>query len=342
MTATTIEFEIKKAVRSGVRILFGLAGGTGSGKTWSSLVLAKGMAGGKRFGLIDTENGRASMYADYFDFDVLELTPPFSPERYLAAIKAMEAKGYPVIVVDQFSHEWEGTGGILDQHESDLREMVERSKKSGDSRPEYQIEESHNMRAWIEPKMAHKRMMTYLTQMGCHLILNFRAEDKVEIAKEKDDKGRMKTIIRPKQTLTGTDGWVPICERRMPFELTISLLLTADAPGVPVPIKIGAPHKPFFSAADGKYKLIDEESGRQLAAWAKGSPVVSVGADGAEQGTAFTHDELLDLQAGCEDAGTTMEKLGAWLSRNKLTLETLKPTQKASVYKWIEAQKGKA
>lgn len=265
--------EFVPAVRKAVRLIVGLAGGTGSGKTWSSLVLAKGMAGGKRFGLIDTENGRASMYADYFEFDVLDLTPPFTSQRYLDAIKKAEQKGYPVVVVDQFSHEWEGDGGILDQHDVELDEMVKRSRSAGDNRPDYQLEESHNMRAWIGPKTAHKRMMSHLTQMGCQLILNFRAEDKIEIAKVKDDKGKIKTVVQPKKTLTGVDGWVPICERRMPFELTASFLLTAEAPGVPKPIKLQEQHKAFFPLD----KPISEEAGRKLAEWARGGVAAPAG-----------------------------------------------------------------
>ena len=49
----------REARREGVPLLLGLAGGTGSGKTWSAMTLAKGLAGAKRFAVIDTENGRA-------------------------------------------------------------------------------------------------------------------------------------------------------------------------------------------------------------------------------------------------------------------------------------------
>src|SRR4249920_1896973 len=135
-------YEIRKAVRSNLKTITGFSSGTGGGKTWTSLAYAKGLAGGKRFGLIDTENGRASMYADYFDFDVLELTAPFTPENYFNAIKAAEKQGYPVIVIDQLSHEWEGEGGILDEQDRIVGEMIARSVKSGDSRPEWQLAEA--------------------------------------------------------------------------------------------------------------------------------------------------------------------------------------------------------
>lgn len=341
-------FEFRPAVRKQVRGIIGLAGGTGSGKTWTSLVLAKGMAGGKRFGLIDTENGRASMYADFFDFDVLDLVAPFTSERYLACIKAAEKQGYPVVVVDQFSHEWEGDGGILDQQEKELAAMVERSKKSGDSRPDYQIEESHKMRAWVGPKTAHKRMMTHLTQMDCQLILNFRAEDKIEMVKEKDDKGRSKTIIRPKVTLTGTDGWVPICERRMPFELTASFLLKAEKPGVPFPIKLQEQHKAFFPPD----QRITEEAGRRFAEWAQGKQVSGVvtgvtgGSNDKGLGTPQTpenldEDDIRDIETECSDNGVRVaevlarvEKTNGWQSLTEIPKD-----KKGDLLAWIKSKR---
>lgn len=308
-------YEFRKAVRSQVKLLLGLSGGTGSGKTWTSLVLAKGLSGGKRFGLIDTENGRASMYADFFDFDVLEITAPFTPDNYFNAIKAAEKRGYPVIVVDQFSHEWEGEGGILDEQLSIVDEMVERSKKAGDNRPDWQLAESHNMRAWAEAKAPHKRMMTHLTQMNCHLVLNFRAEDKIEIRKEKDEKsGKIKTVIGPKQSATGTEGWIPICERRMPFELTTSVLFKSDRPGFPIPIKLQEQHKKFFPGD----RALTEADGAALAAWASGG-TTTVKQDGITREQASNFAKAFDaaLPEKCKPNGKAL--LDAWMKKQGLS-----------------------
>lgn len=334
MTTTLEEFEVKPAVRRAVRLLIGLAGGTGSGKTYTMLLLAKGMSGGKRFGVVDTENGRASMYADFFDFDVVELKAPFTPMRYLGAIKSLQKKGYEVVAVDQFSHEWEGDGGILDQHEIALAEMVKRSKATGDSRPDWQIEESHKMRAWIDPKMEHKRMMTYLTQMDCQVILNFRAEDKVEIAKETDDRGRSKTVIRPKVTLTGTQGWVPICERRMPFELTASFLLKAEKPGVPVPIKLQEQHRAFFPLD----KPINEEAGAMIAEWARGATVKTNSAKPSptQKVASLSPNDILDIETACTDAEVPLVDLLAWL-KAKAGFAALKDVPKEKKQRVLDA-----
>src|SRR6185436_10622008 len=68
-----MSFVLKPAVRENVPLLIGLAGGTGSGKTYSAMRLAKGLAGGQKFAVIDTESGRARAYADEFQFDSGEL-----------------------------------------------------------------------------------------------------------------------------------------------------------------------------------------------------------------------------------------------------------------------------
>ena len=262
-TSTASEFTFHKAVREDVRLLIGLSGGTGSGKTYSAMRLAKGLAGNKRFAVIDTENGRASMYADYFDFDVCELSAPFTSERYEAAILAASDAGYPVILVDSGSHEWEGVGGILEQQEQILDAMVARSRERGDSRKDYQLEDAHGQRSWAEAKGPHKKMMAKLLQLKAHVIFCLRAQDTIEMVKDPQTK---KTIVRPKQSLIGYDGWIPICEKRFPFELTVSFMLTAAKPGIPLPIKLQEQHRPFFPLD----KPITEEAGRLIGEWAKG------------------------------------------------------------------------
>lgn len=240
-------FTFRPAVREGVGLLIGLAGSSGSGKTYTALRLASGIAGGKPFAVIDTEAGRAKHYADAFRFDHGDLKPPFSPSAYAEAIRAADDAGYPVIVVDSFSHEHAGEGGILDMQEAEFQRMGAR--------------EAVKMASWIKPKGEHRKMVSKLLQVRAHLILCFRAEEKVEMARED---GKM--VVRKKQTATGLDGWVPICEKTLPFELTASFLLLATAPGVPLPIKLQEQHKALFPLD----RPITEESGKLIAQWAAG------------------------------------------------------------------------
>lgn len=242
----------RKAIRANVSLIIGLAGASGSGKTYTAMRLASGIAAGKRFAVIDTENGRASHYADAFDFDVLELHEPFSPERYSEAIKAADSAGYPVIVVDSASHEYAGAGGILDMQETEFARLGSR--------------DSAKMLSWVKPKTEHKRMMQTLLQVKAHLILCFRAEAKIEM-----EKINGKLQIVPKKSLVGLDGWIPITEKTVPYELTVSLLLTPDKPGIPHPIKLQQQHKDLFPLD----RPITEESGSRIAAWAAGPGATS-------------------------------------------------------------------
>jgi hypothetical protein len=248
-------FSFRPAVRENVPLLIGLAGGTGSGKTFTALRLAKGIAGDKPFALIDTEASRAKAYADQFRFDHGDLTPPFRPGRYLEAIVEADKAGYPVIVVDSASHEHAGEGGLLDWHDEVLDRMAGN---------DYAKRERMTMAAWIEPKMEHKRFLQRLLQLRSHLILCFRAESKIEIAKENG-----KTVIREKQSLVGYNGWIPICEKNLPYELTVFHMLLADKPGVPHPIKLQEQHRHLYP--DGQ--PITEESGKALAEWARGGQI---------------------------------------------------------------------
>src|ERR1700722_15971333 len=221
-----MSFQFKPAIREQVGLLIGLAGGTGSGKTFSAMRLAAGISGDKPFAVIDTEAGRALHYADQFKFDHGDLKPPFSPQAYAEAILAADAAGYPVIVVDSTKHEWAGEGGVLEMHDAELDRMA------GDN---YAKRERVKMAAWIKPKMDHKKMVQRLLQVRAHLILCFRAEEKVEMIKDPDT-NKMKII--PKVSTTGLDGWMPVCDKNLPYNLTTSFLLTADAPRMPNLIKL--------------------------------------------------------------------------------------------------------
>ena len=323
-------FVLKPAVRENVPLLIGLAGGTGSGKTYSAMRLAAGLSNGQRFAVIDTESGRAKAYADEFQFDHGELTAPFRPETYERAILAVDAMHkYPVIVVDSASHEYAGEGGLLDWQEDELTRMA------GD---DWKKRESCKMASWIKPKMAHKAYVQKLLQIRSHLILCFRAEPKTEMVKQD---GKM--VVQPKKGLTGLDGWFPLCEKNMPFELTAYFLLTADKPGIPQPIKLMDRHRPFFQLD----KPITEEAGRQLAAWARGgtSPAVSARSDGdihkgppltAEE--FFDKDDVRDIETACSDAGVRMSVVVDKLMRDFGTVEKTPKTKKAKILEWIEAK----
>lgn len=102
----------KPACKKQQKLRLLLEGAAGSGKTYSALLIAKAL--GKKIAVIDTEKGSASLYDKLVEFDICEISPPFTPERYIAAITEAEKAGYEVLIIDSISHEWSGKGGCLD------------------------------------------------------------------------------------------------------------------------------------------------------------------------------------------------------------------------------------
>jgi hypothetical protein len=258
-----MSIEFREPRREAAPVLVGISGPSGGGKTYSALRFARGLANGQPFAVIDTENGRALHYADFFpEMRHAHLRAPFSPAAYTEAIDAADAQGFPVIVVDSASHEWEGDGGVLKMQEAEFARMGSK--------------DSARMASWIAPKTAHKDFVRRLLQVKAHVVLCMRAEDKVEMVKVNG-----KSEVRAKETLTSILGWIPICERRLPFELTASLLVLPDAPGVPKVIKLQEQHRPFFPLD----KPISEEAGAALAAWAAGGQSAAPDATPSDAGT---------------------------------------------------------
>lgn len=309
------------AVRENVGLWINLIGGTGSGKSFSAMRLASGICGGKPFAMIDTENRRALHYADQFKFDHAELRAPFRPDAYSDAIMAADAAGYPVIVVDSGSHVWSGDGGMLDWQDDELTRMA------GD---DYAKRERVKMSAWIKPKMSHKQMVSKMLQVKAHIILCLRAEQKIEMVKEGG-----KTVIRAKQSLTGLDGWIPVCDKNLPFEATCSFLLTADRPGLPHPIKLQEQHRALFPLD----QPISEESGKRLALWAGGSKaapkvpeIARTGSGEAIPSTAATPSEAAPITA---DEATALE---ARCTENNIKIGAVKKTFSVTLLSQLTAE----
>jgi len=240
-------FEFKPAVRENVSLLIALAGPSGSGKTMSALRMAKGISPAGKIAFLDTEARRALHYADDFTFMHADMRPPFKPANFVEGIHAAEKSGAEVIIIDSFSHEYDGEGGILDW----AAEI-----EAGGTKPPAN---------WIKPKLAHKQLMNALLQVRASIIFCLRADEKIAIEKvptEINGRTVMKTAIVPL-------GWVPICEKRFIYEMTASFTLTPDNKGKPnfsCPHKLQEQHKAFFPPGE----FISEASGAALAEWARG------------------------------------------------------------------------
>jgi hypothetical protein len=318
MLMTDRQIVFAQAVRKSGALIIGLPGASGAGKTLSALKIARGLVGGddRKIGVIDTESGRALHYApsgsevpdaDHFGFAHLDLEPPFTPEAYLGAIKEAERAGFGVVVVDSASHEWDGEGGMHDIQAALVNASVDRQRAEalgkGWKFSEAMARDKSSIPAWTEAKQTHhKPFIQRLLRLRCHLILCFRADEKMRIETVEEEgaggKRYKKTVIIPAKDLPIEERWVPICERKMPYELTISLLLTPSRPGFPIPLKLQQQHRDAIPLD----RPLGEETGRLLAAWAAGeassgtveTPTASLRAQEAEaaarRGTAAFRD----------------------------------------------------
>jgi AAA domain len=273
-------FQFAPAKREHVSLLIALAGASGSGKTYSALRLANGLAAGGKIAFIDTEARRGLHYAEDFQFIHADMRPPFTPAAFIYAIHEAEKAGAAVVIIDSFSHEYDGEGGIIDHADRLASEGV---KSPGN---------------WKEPKLAHKKLMNALLQCRASIIFCLRADEKIEILRENN-----KTVVRPL-------GWMPICEKRFMFEMTASFTLTPDRPGIPhfdLPHKLQRQHRAMFTDT----QPISEESGRLLAEWASGgsaAPATPAGHAGAADGAPELTVTEWDVKLG-EEAKKGMKAL---------------------------------
>lgn len=105
----------EKAQRKGQYIKLAITGPSGSGKTYSALRLAKGLTQNGKIAFVDTENGSASLYSEEFDFDVVEISPPFSIDKLTTSVKTALTSGYDTLILDSASHWWQGVLEYKDQ-----------------------------------------------------------------------------------------------------------------------------------------------------------------------------------------------------------------------------------
>lgn len=225
--------QIRKARRSATKLRLLLPGPSGSGKTWGGLTLAKGIGG--RTVVIDTEQGSSDMYDELHEFDVVDLSPPFTPERYIECITACEEAGYDIIIVDSITHEWNGKGGCLE-----LVDEIARAKFKGNTWSAY---------SEITPR--HRAFIDAMLRSKAHIIATARA--KTETAQV--DEGGRKRVVKL--------GMAAETRQGVEFEFDVVLDLVHDGHFATV-------SKDRTGVFSGDPKPITVETGRRLAEWLAG------------------------------------------------------------------------
>lgn len=232
--------EIRKASRQRVKARIALAGVSGSGKTMSALLFAYGLVGDwSKIGLVDTEAGSGELYAGSSvpglhikigDYAYTSVEPPYTAAKYEGALKAMEAHGCEVVIIDSLSHAWAGAGGLLDKQ----GKLADRTKNTWS--------------AWrtITPEL--NSMVDSILRSGAHVIVTLRT--KAEYAQTTGADGKVKI-----EKL----GMAPIMREGIEYEFTCVLDISQD--------HIANSSKDRTGLYDGLFFKINPADGKKYLDW---------------------------------------------------------------------------
>ena len=188
--------KLQQAQRHQVKLRLGLSGASGFGKTYSALLLAHGITNDwKKICIIDTENNSASLYSHLGEFNVLSLNEPYSPERYIEAIRTCENASIEVIIIDSITHEWNGKGGCLQLHE----------------------QLGGRFQDWAKIGPRHQSFIDGILQSKCHVITTVRS--KIDYSLDTNSNGRTKVVKH---------GMKEITREGFEYELTVNFELIND------------------------------------------------------------------------------------------------------------------
>lgn len=257
----TTPITFRPAVRQSVKLLIGLLGASGGGKTESALRLGRGIVGPNgKLALADTENGRGELCYDRISggYEYFSMQPPFSPQSYVDVIDAAEKAGIDCLCIDSASHEWNGEGGYLDLKEEAIERMT---GGSGD----YKKRERCAMAAagQVKPK-THAKFYARVCRSSMTIILCFRGKQKVQMGKGADGK----------TTIEKDDHMSAIQDSELIFEMLIAgEVFAVEKEGVPIggyfrTVKYSHPSIPPLLPKAGEQ--VSVAHGEAIAKWARG------------------------------------------------------------------------
>lgn len=188
--------KLNKAQREQVKLRLGISGPSGYGKSYSALLLAYGITQDwTKIAVIDTENNSASLYSHLGDYNVLSLNEPYSPERYIEAVKTCENASMEVIIIDSITHEWTGKGGCLQLHE----------------------QLGGRFQDWAKITPRHQAFLDAILESKSHVIVTTRR--KIDYSLDADANGRTRVVKH---------GTKEITREGLEYELTVNLELIND------------------------------------------------------------------------------------------------------------------
>ncbi len=253
--------QIQKAKRNAAKIKLSLAGASGSGKSFSSIMLAYGLC--KDFNkicVIDTENHSASLYSHLGDFNVINISAPFHPDKYIEAIKLCEEAGMEVVIIDNATHAWSGKGGCLELHEKETAKM----------------KIPNSFTAWNMITPIYQRYIDAIINSSCHIICALRSKTDYVMSERNGRQVPQKT------------GTAPMIRDGFDFEMSVAFDLDQQ-------------HKAFCTKdrtglfQDKESFVITPDTGRKLLQWCNNGEAISVDEVSRRIGGVASIKELLAL-----------------------------------------------
>ena len=238
----THDMQVTDSVREKQKALVGFIGPSGAGKTVGAILTAYGMMREaypdlseqevwKKIGVADTEHKRSMLYVDQQfsgvrigSFKHINFEPPYTTERYLQALLMLKNAGVEVIVFDSLSHNWNGDGGILEQH----------GNMSGNS-----------FQNWNKMNKHVTDMIKALSSNDIHILATMRTKN--EYVMELNDKGKQ----QPRKV-----GTKPVQKDDMEYEFMLNFSVDMD--------HIAVTTKDNTNLFEGDEIQLNEEVGRKL------------------------------------------------------------------------------
>jgi hypothetical protein len=168
-------FNVVEAKRELIWTKVALMGSSGAGKSYSALRVATGMLEElKKLGLqkngkilfANTESARGRYYANEFKYDIVDITAPHNPEKYVELVEFAVEREYPILILDSTSAEWEGRGGCLE-----LQQLAGGTYQS-----------------WAKVTPRHDKFINALADSPIHVIATMRGKDQYEMEKGENGK----------------------------------------------------------------------------------------------------------------------------------------------------------
>lgn len=232
----------QKAERKKSWLKFAITGPSGSGKTMSALRLMRGIVGTEgKIALIDTEHDSASLYAHVTNFDHLNIDPPYTTEKYEAAIKAALAFKYDALIIDSITHAWAGEGGLLDQ-----KEAIDSRGGKGDQ---------NKYTNWSTITKKHENFKAWIMKADVHMACTMRSKQDYVL-------GQGNKPIKV--------GMAPIQRDGMEYEFTTVFDIAMNHTAMAT--------KDRTTLFDQKIFIITEEIGQEIMKWHEGGTATIRGA----------------------------------------------------------------